>query len=405
MDMRPMMKGSEILKAAAVQILALALCALSPLMAVSAASSISGESCVNCHQALVDKGRGQRYVHAPFLNNKCTVCHIEGVTVSSANETGITGTDADSEDEVVWLDLPFHRAQEHWIQLGEELSGSTLMIKAKGSGYRPAVEKISLPPLSSLPLLNNDLNPPRLSEIRVTDVRKAMTVSVTLAWNTDEFSDSEVRFGRDELNSSKKVSTLTRKHEVTLVGLDPGKIYQYQVVSRDVHGNTARSALLEFDTRRNLIDSGSGNAAPPSTTPTEPGWHLYRVGENSSYLLTYTAPLPVTLDIGARAASQPLPTAETAHASESTSGHPLLKTSSDTNISICRDCHQEIQEKYSHPINVLPPLGMEIPQEYELMPDGRLSCMSCHSAHGSAFRYRLVKSGKADLCRGCHRNY
>ncbi len=77
----------------------------------------------------------------------------------------------------------------------------------------------------------------------------------------------------------------------------------------------------------------------------------------------------------------------------------------DTNISICKDCHQEIRETYSHPVNVLPPADMEIPQEYELMPDGRISCMSCHSAHGSAFRYRLVKSGKADLCRGCHRNY
>jgi predicted CXXCH cytochrome family protein len=404
MDMRPMMKGSKILKAA-VQILAIAFFALAAPMAASAAPSNPGESCVSCHQALVDKGRGQRYVHAPFLENNCTACHIEGAAVSSANAEAVDNTDAGSEDNVRWLELPFHRAQEHWIQLDEELSGSTLWVKTKGSGYRPPIEKISLPPLSSLPRLNNDLTPPQLSEIEVADIRKAMTVSVTLSWKTDEFSDSEVHFGREELNSSKRAPTLTRKHEVTLVGLDPGKTYQYQVVSRDVHGNIARSAILEFDTRRNLIDSGSGNADLPSPPQTEPGWHLYRIGESSSYLLAYTAQQPVTLDIGTTAPSPSLLAEETASSSGSTNGHPTLKTSHDTNISICRDCHQEIRENYSHPVNVLPPADMEIPAEYELMPDGRISCMSCHSAHGSAFRYRLVKSGKADLCRGCHRNY
>ncbi len=403
--MRPMMKGSNILKAAAVQILAITLFALAPPMAVSAAPSNSGESCVGCHQSLVDKGRGQRYVHAPFLQNNCTACHIEGVAVSSASETTTTGTEAGSEDVVNWLDLPFHRAQEHWIQLGGELYGSTLTVKAKGSGYRPPVEKISLPPLASLPLLNNDLLPPQLSEIKVVDIRKAMTVSVTLTWETDEFSDSQVNYGREELTSSKSVPTLTRKHEVTLVGLDPGKKYQYRVVSRDVHGNTARSEILEFDTRRHLIAADSAIAAQGPVTEANPGWHLYRLDQNSGYLLTYTAPQPVTLDIGTTAPSPSLFPEDTAYSSDSTNGHPVLKTSGDTNISICRDCHQEIQANYSHPVNVLPPPGMEIPPEYELMPDGRISCMSCHSAHGSAYRYRLVKSGKADLCRGCHRNY
>ncbi len=403
MDMRPMMKGSNILKAATVQILATALIALAPPIAVSAASSNTGESCVSCHQSLVDKGRGQRYVHAPFLENNCTVCHVEGAAASSASAEAATSTAAGNEQDVHWLDRPFHQAQEHWVQLGEELSGSTLWIKAKGSGHRPPIEKISLPPLASLPPLNNDHTPPQLSEIKVADVRKAMTVSVTLTWTTDEFSDSEVFFGRGELNSRERAPALTRKHELTLVGLEPGKIYQYQVVSRDIHGNTARSATLEFDTRRNFITSGSGNLPMESIPQAEAGWRLYRIGENSGYLLAYTALQPVNLDIGITA--PPLLAAETATSFADNNGHPLLKSSNDTNVAICRDCHQEIQESYSHPVNVLPPPDMEIPQEYELMPDGRISCMSCHSAHGSAFRYRLVKSGKADLCRGCHRNY
>jgi hypothetical protein len=81
----------------------------------------------------------------------------------------------------------------------------------------------------------------------------------TVAWTTDEASDTQVEYGTSTsygssstLNSSKVTS-----HSATLSGLQPSTTYHFRVKSRDAAGNLATSADFTFTTA----------AAPDTTAP------------------------------------------------------------------------------------------------------------------------------------------
>ena len=73
-------------------------------------------------------------------------------------------------------------------------------------------------------------------------VRELKSDQATLVWRTDEPSSSFVDYGADTGYGNRSGdSALTRRHEVTITGLEPGGQYHYQVVSTDAAGNTSES--------------------------------------------------------------------------------------------------------------------------------------------------------------------
>jgi predicted CXXCH cytochrome family protein len=73
----------------------------------------------------------------------------------------------------------------------------------------------------------------------------------------------------------------------------------------------------------------------------------------------------------------------------------LLFTAADA-TAVCSNCH-DWKEHSSHPIgkDVVDPRNKNV----------RVDCLSCHNAHGSAYKYITWQDKKMDLCVTCHQDF
>lgn len=97
-----------------------------------------------------------------------------------------------------------------------------------------------------------DVTPPTIS-----NVQAAVTeTSATVTWNTNEASNSTVRYGATTtygLTAGDNLAVTT--HSVTLKDLKAGSLYHYQIISKDSSGNAGSSADLTFTTDKALAES------------------------------------------------------------------------------------------------------------------------------------------------------
>ncbi len=369
-------------------------------------SHASTADCRECHQTVIDAAKGKRYVHMPFMEGNCAPCHIVGERIETAAKKTPQVVEQEQLGKIIWFREAHGVSAEHWIQVPANKVIGTLYYKVWDGRIRSPLQSIALPRLEALAAKRSDLNAPVIKDIRVADVRRGISTTVTIRWQTDEFSDSEVVYGSGRLDSTSYAGKLSRQHEMILVGLDADSDYQYQVISRDLFGNRSESKVSAFTTDQTFIEQeGRRQNTRMEGEDIRIATESYRHDEN--YLIVFKADRPVSLSLGVE--QQPAPIEEEAavevKAAAAGTGHPLLKSRLDTNNNVCYECHSSFKGAYSHPVNVFPKAGMKIPAEYPLLPDGRISCMSCHSAHSSDIEYRLIKPRKSELCRGCHRDY
>lgn len=375
-------------------------CCLSLLLATVPAVA---KSCNSCHKKVAAKGRSGRFVHQPFMKEKCEQCHIAGKSVAKTVKKSPLAIEKAQVAKIRWFQTVSGRQQEHWLRLPASKLSGPLYVKATDGRMRSPVRQVVLPK-SGLAQKSDDHQPPKQSNLLVSDVRRGISTTATLQWQTDEFSDSIVYYGVDNLRSVKTDKQLLRQHTQVLLGLDADKTYQYQIVSRDLFGNETKSPVSTFTTDKSFWDQSANYRADSSlASDIELNWQLYRVKDD--FLVEVKADRPVSVSFGMENSVVARNTKEREVDTAGQFSHPILKSSLDTNVKVCKDCHTGVREEYSHPIKVRARKGMVIPPEYTLLPDGTMSCMSCHDNHASNHEYRLRKSNKADLCRGCHSEY
>jgi len=74
---------------------------------------------------------------------------------------------------------------------------------------------------------------------------KTTNKTMTVYWETDEPSDSVIYYGLGQnTNLQRSNAAMTKKHQITLVNLDPGKSYSFIVRSTDTAGNVAEYSSL-----------------------------------------------------------------------------------------------------------------------------------------------------------------
>jgi predicted CXXCH cytochrome family protein len=90
----------------------------------------------------------------------------------------------------------------------------------------------------------------------------------------------------------------------------------------------------------------------------------------------------------------------------SSSGPNRFSTEADA---VCLGCHPKESMGRSHPLNVRPEekyRKMKVPADLRLDDDGRIMCLTCHTAHGSDVSFFLRRSspdrGFEVLCEACH---
>jgi len=76
---------------------------------------------------------------------------------------------------------------------------------------------------------------------------------------------------------------------------------------------------------------------------------------------------------------------------------------------VCLECHAKGSMGRSHPVTVRPEekyRKMKVPADLRLDDDGRIMCLTCHTAHGPYVSYFLRRSGPDRgfdlLCEACH---
>ena len=89
-----------------------------------------------------------------------------------------------------------------------------------------------------------DVTPPVVTAVSASALT---TTGATIAWTTDEPSDSQVEYGTTTAYGtlSPLAGTRVKKHSDAAHGLTPGTLYHFRVRSRDFAGNLALSADLD----------------------------------------------------------------------------------------------------------------------------------------------------------------
>ena len=362
--------------------------------------SVQSGDCCKCHAEVCDDQMVKPYVHAPVLEKKCGVCHVEPVVAR------VGAGDKRAVASIKWVARNFDRAKEHWFQLDSELAGKVLVCRSEGADNNMYEIEVRLPQdFKALQEIANNKNPPEISDLRVKEVVKGMLLTATVSWKTDKPADSAVLYGVERLDNMTPVdSRLTLEHEVLISGLAGGKTYKAFFVSKDLFGNKAKSKEISFSTASPMSMAAvtvAGDKATKDILSVDK--ELFSAA--GQFLLKVTANQPVTAQIGltpkaAKKAGGPVMSSVGLPA-----GHRPLADLYTITTAVCLTCHPATKGILSHPINVYPKNGMVIPDDYRTLPDGRLSCMSCHEPHASEYEYRISRPSKKALCLGCHKNF
>ena len=144
-----------------------------------------------------------------------------------------------------------------------------------------AVSSAGTDPTPAVRTWTVDATAPVISAVAAT----ATTTAATIAWTTNEASDSIVNYGTSaaSLTSTASVPTMVTSHSVTLSGLTAGRTYYYRVTSRNAAAlsATAPATAATFATRTIVAQ------APATTTITSGSLRSGAAGslatDNSAY--------------------------------------------------------------------------------------------------------------------------
>lgn len=363
----------------------------------AASGSVTPDQCCRCHTAVCEQTTGKRYVHAPVLENHCAVCHVKGDMPTVVQQ----GDGKEDVVEIDWFAKDCQEDHEHWFELPSSLASTTVSLMAKVNGRVVLEQDVDLPALQHAERFPLSQDGPKIFDLSVVEIKKGVFLSSRIAWKTDRITDAQVFYGEGNLGATSAVDTRWSKdHEITLTGLDAGRKYTFVAVSHDIYDNKAMSAKMTFST-----DSFySAPVRPNMGVQGQVGIQANFYQEKERLFAHFASSHPVSMRLGLQG-DQPLGRAATGSEANLPQEHLELTDPHSLTITVCVGCHPQATGVHSHPVNIRPKAGMNIPPDYSTMADGRLSCMSCHQAHSSDNEYRLTKAKRKDLCLGCHRNF
>lgn len=363
------------------------------------------EDCQSCHPEVYNDIANKPFVHRPELEQKCGVCHLDAAEARAPDKTVVAGK---SLQGMQWVAKNLGKSREHWLKLGQDLAGQSVLVRVEGEDGRVRQVTEKVPELSRLAEAGGEQATMTIEQPEVISVQRGVLLSATVAWKTGKVSDSVVYYGETGPGNATPVDgRLTRQHEVVITGLAPARTYRFVAASTDTAGNTVRSQEMTFSTARPFARESADTAAKKAASqPLGMEKAFYR--GRGHVLLHVAATEPVSVMVGSAEPSEERGTAvrrEARPGSRLPARHPSMVDRYTLTVTVCLNCHPATKGVVSHPVNVYPKNGMVIPGDYPTLPDGRVSCMSCHVAHAGHYQYRLPKPTKKALCVGCHKNF
>lgn len=361
------------------------------------------ETCIPCHGASIGADDGRPYLHSPFALRQCASCHISvpGPGAANAKKPSAKKT----KQKVIWLGDSVIAENTHGFVLPGNKLGEVLVVDRKGMDGRIERVEIPVPHLGQLTEVPDLGAPPVISDLKVLKVQRGVFLSVTVGWWTDTLTTASVRYGEKGLTQvSDPLKRFSRRHRVVLYNLKPDTDYQFAVQATDLFGRDQTSEKRTFSTSEALdADSPASGSIVESTG--NKGLTSSFQKFKGDYLVELSSPKPFLAFVGSMGeVRRRLPDGNGA---DDVSGimepHKGLSSEIYVTMNSCRNCHRQ-QNTVTHPVNVFPKPGMTIPPEYPTLPDGRITCASCHFTHSSDFENLAIKPGRRELCVGCHKD-
>ncbi len=363
---------------------------------IASANSTDSDSCVSCHQSMIDNSMIQASSHQPFLNGQCTLCH--GGSEASGTTLNSSEAAANSTPRIKWLDKNPNKANVQWFRIPSGEVKNALYIAS--NDRKTSNIRLDIPEKKNLTAMDNDNVPPIIHDVQVVNIEKGLFIIATIAWKTDKISDSLVNFNTGERNTKSYDSRLTTDHKVALIGLKADHQYTYTVASTDVFGNVSQSEGFTFST--------SGAKPANKNTPFSRSKGKAKITSeiftaNDNLIVKVSTDRPAALAIGTDMHAKPkkIRSNSTDVASDI---HGNMRVNINKTVALCLSCHKDHKGAGSHPVDVYPTRGMIIPADYPTSAEGKITCLTCHEAHASNLNFMLRKSQGRELCIGCHRD-
>jgi predicted CXXCH cytochrome family protein len=364
------------------------------------------QACNDCHDRVLVADHDRYSIHSPFAQQQCEKCHA--ARESFAPVLKKSSADLNNRQKVKWLGKSAMADTSHGFRLPGDKVGDTLVVEARGTDGTFFRKEILVPSLADLAEVQDSGRSPDISDVQVLKIEHVLFLSVTIGWQTDTLTNALVRYGIGDLSQKSNSSIrFGRRHAVTLHNLQPDRTYRFTVVSHDLFGRSKTSESMTFSTSKPITVTQQDKPSNLSGGVDEAGItsSFWRFG--TDYLLELTLKQSASLYIGSKgvAGKQELPeeSISTSAIVGNDESHAGLSSEIVISMEACQSCHQN-QSTATHPVNVYPKPGMIIPPEYPTLPDGRITCNSCHASHSSDYEFRTRKGGKRELCVGCHQD-
>ena len=360
--------------------------------------------CSQCHTEVSHSDYSKKYIHQPMFDKSCVVCHLERIAQKRLLNIKKELEPPKGVKLIAHNPLPDTNL---WFQVPYDDVGNEIFLKIRSEYGQRDLKKIEILPIERLSSLKNDGAPPRISDIR-TIVERGIFITAQITWKTDKPTNSRVSYGiGTRMSDAPPEDNFSRTHKVELAPLKKKSLYKFIIHSADMFDNLESSDVLTFSTEE--PKSGIRDTRTPAKTPKgeiELAEKIFRNNDNLVFNLTANQPAFITMYSDRKkkifkSEKEMLEEEKEKLKAE----HSGFRSQIDITNTICRACHKEVKPSLTHPVNVFPKPGMVIPAEYPTLPDGRITCSSCHSKHASDNKHRTIKSRPKELCKGCHKDF
>lgn len=351
------------------------------------------QGCSECHEENLDKDSTRQYIHSSFMQQQCEGCHAPKAFTSQQKKFRNKDLSAgrNNQRKINWLTDGAIVDTNHGFLLSNDKLGDILVVEFHGTDDKPSQHEIAIPSMMDLAEVEDSGKPPTISKVQVLKVHRGIALTVTVGWQTDTLTDALVRYGINDFSqTSNPNKRLGQQHQVILSNLKSDKTYHFTAVSHDLFGRKEVSEPLTFSTSTPFTVKQPENPGNLHTSKDEVGISSRFQRFGTDYLLELTLEQPSSVFIGSKGV-----------ALGRNESHAGLSSNGVLSIKVCLGCHKK-SNICRHPVKVKPKPGITVPPEYPTLPDGRITCISCHAPHSSDNQYLTRKPYRHELCVSCH---
>ncbi|MDQ7031785.1 MAG: cytochrome c3 family protein [Desulfonauticus sp.] len=355
---------------------------------ILAAQPLAASECIGCHKDIYKKICAKAYVHPPFKRGQCQKCHLQ---------------DGDKVYRTQTYQLE-HVYITDTIDPKAIYNMEAVFVDIKGHELSKVLKKIVPKDLPNF--VQKDDTPARIFNIQVGPIKTGIFREAIITWQTNRPATSFVEFGLvgSKNKKYKKNDNLVELHKITLSGLEKDQKYFFRVASVDIFGHRSTSEPLFFYTQLdNQIAKENDNLSKSNPFVLEK-IRFFWLG--SKLALYFKTTCPSRFSFKYVKLSNPTKNTKEQYFSYSKRCFADLPLGDKRLfIDVCYKCHKSEQLGISHPINIPINYSDEVSKFLPLFNGNIITCVTCHSPHGSAFPYFAHKSFTTDTCIICHRNY